>query len=351
MESKKIIVFLTPAFPSHEQDWNWLPVLQRLALSIKAANAVYELKIISFSYPQKTMAYQWNGIDVYSYNMLEKKRIYRIFSLLKIIKRLILLKKDYEIASIFSFWIGETSLIGSWFAWFFQIRFYAWICGQDAKPGNKFVGYSKLTNQNTIAISDFINATFLKNYQIQTFKTIPFGVENITDQAIFKERPIDIIGVGSLKPLKQFHLFIEAIAIIKKSFPKIQVRISGSGESKLALLKQINELGLVQNIQLLGEVMHPDNLQLMSESKILLHSSNYEGMSAACLEALGAGCYVISFVKSMEADVSNWLIAESVEDMAEKAIAILQNPPIHSKQVIPFPIHHTASAVLELSSL
>jgi len=351
MESKKIIVFLTPAFPSHEQDWNWLPVLQRLSLSINAANPSYELKIISFSYPQQTKAYQWNGIEVFPYNLLDKKRITRIFSWLKIMGRLYLLRRDYDIVSIFSFWISETSFIGSWFARVFKIRFFAWICGQDAKPGNKFVRYSKLTNENTIAISDFIQTTFLKNYQIQSFRTMPFGVENITDQARFNERPIDIIGVGSLKPLKQFHLFIEAIAIIKKSFPKIQVRICGSGESKLDLLKQINELGLVQNIQLLGEVMHPDNLQLMSESKILLHSSNYEGMSAACLEALGAGCYVISFVKSMNADVENWQIAETVTDMAEKAIAILNNPPVNSKHVIPFPIHQTASSVIELSCL
>ena len=349
MAKEKIILLLTPAFPAHEQDWNWLPVLQRLTLSMQAIDEDLPVKLISFSYPYQNKTYFWNGMEVFSMNLMHLNKFQRLLGWWKIWKTMLALKKQYQIQSMVSFWVGETSLLGSWFSWWHHIPFYAWICGQDAKPGNRFASLSKLKPENTIAISDFISASFQKHYGIKPIYTIPFGVSPTPTNLDFKHRPIDIIGVGSLKPLKQFDLFIEAIALIQQKHPQIKVLICGSGESHDALLELILEKGLEHNIQLLGEVMHHETIQLMSQSKIILHSSNYEGMSAACLEGLEAGCQLISFVKSMDVEIEHWQIASSVQDMAQKAMAVLDNPPAETKRVMPYSIYQTATTILEFS--
>jgi glycosyltransferase involved in cell wall biosynthesis len=316
---------------------------------MQAIDVDLPVKLISFSYPYHNKTYFWNGMEVFSMNLMHLNKGQRVLAWWKIWKKMSNLKKQYQIQSMVSFWIGETSLLGSWFSWWHHIPFYAWICGQDAKPGNRFARLSKLNPENTVAISDFIRDGFQKHYGIKPIYTIPFGVSPTPTNLDFKHRPIDIIGVGSLKPLKQFHLFIEAVALIQHKHPQIKVLICGSGESHDALLELIVEKGLERQIQLLGEVMHHETIQLMSQSKIMLHSSNYEGMSAACLESLEAGCQLISFVKSMDVEIEHWQIASSVEDMAQKAMAILDNPPAETKRVMPYSIFQTATTVLEFS--
>ena len=66
-------------------------------------------------------------------------------------------------------------------------------------------------------------------------------------------------------------------------------------------------------------------LQLMKRAKIFLHTSSYEGFSTVCLEALYAGCHVISFIKPMEHDIGHWHIVQSKEEMVKKAMEILGN--------------------------
>ena len=349
MAKEKIILLLTPAFPAHEQDWNWLPVLQRLTQSMQALDPDLPIKLISFSYPYQNKTYYWHGMEVFSMNLMHLNKGQRLLAWWKIWKKMLVLKKQYQIQCMVSFWIAETSLLGSWFSWWNKIPFYAWICGQDAKPGNRFANLSKLKPENTVAISDFISQTFQKNYGIKPLHTIPFGVMPTPTNLLFSQRPYDLIGVGSLKPLKQFDLFIAAVALIHEQHPNVKALICGSGESHGALFELIVEKGLENNIQLLGEVMHHETIQLMSQCKIMLHGSNYEGMSAACLEALEAGCQLISFVKSMDAEIEHWQIASSVQDMAEKAIAILDHPPTTTKRVMPYAIHQTATSVLAFS--
>lgn len=350
MAKETIILLLTPAFPAHEQDWNWLPVLQRLTLSMQAIDSDIPIKLISFSYPYQKKNYFWNGMEVFSMNLMHLNKWQRLIAWYQIWKQMRKLKQQYQIQSMVSFWIAETALLGSWFAWWHRIPFYAWICGQDAKPGNRFARLSKLHPENCIAISDFISDGFEQHYGIRPKLTIPFGVTPTPTNRDFNNRPIDIIGVGSLKPLKQFHLFIEAVALIQQQHPHLKVLICGSGELHDALLEMILEKGLEHNVQLLGEVMHQETIQLLSQSKIILHSSDYEGMSAACLEGLEAGCQLISFVKSMHTDIEHWQIASSVEDMAQKAIAILDHPPAATKRVMPYSIYQTAATVLAFSN-
>ena len=97
-----------------------------------------------------------------------------------------------------------------------------------------------------------------------------------------------------------------------------------------------------------GEKPHVEVLRIMHRTKVFLHTSNYEGFSTVCLEALYAGCHVISFIKPMEHNIEHWHIVQTKEEMEKKAIEILKNPGIAYRAVLPYTMDDSARAVMHL---
>ena len=86
----------------------------------------------------------------------------------------------------------------------------------------------------------------------------------------------------------------------------------------------------------------------MKRSKIFLHTSNYEGLSVACLEALASGCQIISFLKPMQNDIEHWHVVQTPEEMLEKTIFILNSNSVTSNSVIPFAMKKSVQNILAL---
>jgi len=101
-----------------------------------------------------------------------------------------------------------------------------------------------------------------------------------------------------LIPLKQYHLFIEALSLLKVFFPDIKAVICGNGPEMERLQALASTLHLEKNLLFTGELPHNDVLALMQRSKVFLHPSNYEGFSTVLSEALYAGVHVVSFLSS-----------------------------------------------------
>jgi SAM-dependent methyltransferase len=86
----------------------------------------------------------------------------------------------------------------------------------------------------------------------------------------------------------------------------------------------------------------------MQRTKILLHTSGYEGFGVVCLEALYAGAHVISFCRPMEQDIPHWHIADSPEEMMQMAEEILRDPATSYTPVLPYTMKDTVRSVMEL---
>src|SRR5690606_40448538 len=95
-----------------------------------------------------------------------------------------------------------------------------------------------------------------------------------------------------------------------------------------------------------GEVAHEKALAMMQQSKILLHPSSYEGYSSACLEALYAGCHVISFTRAENRDINHWHVVGSQKEMIAKAAQILKGRDFSS--VLVHTMEDTARKMIEL---
>jgi 1,2-diacylglycerol 3-alpha-glucosyltransferase len=124
----------------------------------------------------------------------------------------------------------------------------------------------------------------------------------------------------------------------------------GEGPEKEKLQHLISVLGLQSNVSLTGELSHPRVLQWMQRAKIFIHPSSYEAFGVVCIEALSAGAQVISFVKPMQADIQNWHIAGSKEEMIEKTLMALKNPALEYTRVTPYVIAESVRKMMELFS-
>jgi glycosyltransferase involved in cell wall biosynthesis len=148
--------------------------------------------------------------------------------------------------------------------------------------------------------------------------------------------------------LKQYGIFVEVIAEIKKQVPAIKAILIGDGPEKNKLQSLITALGLESNIILAGELQHPEVLQYMQRGKVFLHTSSYEGFGVVCIEALYAGCQVISFCRPMKQDIQHWHIVTGKTDMVKKAVDILQDPASAYKSLDPFPMDETVKKIMAL---
>ncbi len=346
--SNEILVILTPGFPKDEADTSCLPFLQDFILELNEQFPRLKLVILSFDYPFLATTYQWNGNDVISFNGWKKKNIRRYLKWLLVWRRLKKIIRNQTVVGLLSLWCGECAYLGNRFAKKNGLSHFCWIQGQDAKRENRFVSRIKPAAEELIAISDFNQKEFERNHGFRPGHVIPVGIKPVAIQNGNSLKDIEILGVGSLIPLKQYHLFVEVIHKISQYLPDVKAVLCGKGPEQRKLKLLIESDRLNENIRLTGELSHEKIMVMMKRSKVFLHPSNYEGLSVACLEALSSGCHVISFIKPMQYDIEHWHIVQSLEEMLTKALTILNDPNVVYNPVLPFIAKESVTKLLQL---
>ncbi len=325
-KDEKTLVILTPGFAKDEADSTCLPLQQQLIRALREINPLLNIIVLSLQYPFHTKKYTWFNTTVIPFN--SKGGLSRLLVRRKLNATLKTIHKVTPITGLLSFWYGECAAVGKQFADKHGLKHFCWILGQDAKKENKYPKRSQLAPGELIALSDFLQTEFEKNHGIRPGYLIPAGINPNLFSTSKKEKDLDIIGAGSLIPLKQYDIFLEVIAEIKKQIPGIKAMLIGKGPEKDRLQLLISQLGLQSNVVLTGELPYPEVLERMQRAKVFLHTSSYEGFSGVCLEALYAGAHVISFCKAMNREIEQWQIVSSKEEMGQKAITILENPSL-----------------------
>ena len=123
---------------------------------------------------------------------------------------------------------------------------------------------------------------------------------SITDLKILKKKEIDekfdynnyILSIGRLTKQKNFGLFVNAFSKIVKKYPDLKANILGDGELKDDLKKLIDNLGLSENVILLG---HKENVfKYLFNSKIFILTSLWEDPGFVLVEAATLNRLIIS---------------------------------------------------------
>lgn len=101
----------------------------------------------------------------------------------------------------------------------------------------------------------------------------------------------NIINVGRLEPQKNHKLLIDAYANIFENFDE-DLYLYGDGSQKKKLQDYVKEKGLDDRVHFMGNVENID--EVLSNAKVFVLSSNYEGMPNALMEAMVASVACIS---------------------------------------------------------
>jgi glycosyltransferase involved in cell wall biosynthesis len=346
-EKQQTLILLTPGFAKDESD-DFIPVLQLFVKNLKKLYPDLHIIILAFQYPYCTGDYMLHGARVISFNGWNKRKAYRLLVWAKVWFTLTRLVREYQVLGLLSFWFGDCAFIGTFFGRRHRLKHFSWFMGQDARAGNKFFSWIRPRADNLIVLSDALAGEIYRNYALKPRHRIPFGV----DPAIFPGEPglrnIDILGAGSLIPLKRYDLFLDVIQQLVAAFPNLKVVLCGQGPEKDALVRRIEKAQLQDHVTLMDEVPHAQVLALMQQSKIFMHTSAYEGFAAVCAEALYAGAQVVSFCQPIHQPIPQWHIVHSEKALVNQLALLLGDKNLPHERVLPFTMAGACANIMAL---
>lgn len=348
MKTEGTLIILTPGFAASEEDSTCLPMQQSLVQTFGEIYPQVKIVICSFQYPYCTKTYNWHGATVYSFNGKNRGGLQRLWLRQRILRRLNKIRRREKIIGLLSFWYNECAAVGKLFAAKYNIPHRCWLLGQDARVGNRYPFSHPMPPNELVALSDFMQEEFERNYAVRPLHVITPAINPLRFLLQNEQKYIDLLAAGSLIPLKRYELFVEVVALVKKTRPDVKAVLIGEGPERKRIETLIHQHGLEANIQLKGLLPHKEVVKLMQQAKIFLHPSSFEGFGVVCLEALFGGAQVISFVKPMKREIPCWYFVQSVEEMAEKARQILQNPDSVYEGKLVFSMNETAQKIKEL---
>ncbi|HRI59394.1 MAG TPA: glycosyltransferase, partial [Saprospiraceae bacterium] len=283
------ILWITPGFAADEQDFNCIPPMQLLALELLRQGV--DLHIVTLEYPFRSAPYRWHGATVYP--CYGRNR--RWMKPLILWRALRFFGSTNPVTAIHSFWLGWASGLGERLSRQHGVRHFTTLMGQDVLAQNrKFMYFLNAARvARFAAVSDFQNEVFEKNTGLRAKYVIPWGVEQSEiPSALPASRPIDVIGVGSLVPVKNWEKWLNVVALTVRTTPSLRAELIGDGIDRPKLERLVQRLGLEKNVRFAGSLPRPEVLSKMREAKVLLHTAHYESFGYVLAEAAMNGCRV-----------------------------------------------------------
>ena len=134
---------------------------------------------------------------------------------------------------------------------------------------------------------------------VNKFKTKTTVIGNPVDTSLLRygvfpkrKRIYDLVFCGRMTEQKNPLLFIDIVKELVSSLPSIRIAMLGDGELMNTVKESISSLGLTDNIIVFGFVNNP--IVFMSESKVLVITSSWEGFGLVAVEAMSVGTPVVA---------------------------------------------------------
>jgi glycosyltransferase involved in cell wall biosynthesis len=108
-----------------------------------------------------------------------------------------------------------------------------------------------------------------------------------------------ILTVGKISPRKNLQLVLDALKLLKTSFPDLQLlTVGGDGWDFKLVKEKVDELGILDRVHFLGYVSDDLLRLLYKRAEVFVYPSLFEGFGLTILEAMSAGCPVITSDRS-----------------------------------------------------
>ena len=130
---------------------------------------------------------------------------------------------------------------------------------------------------------------------------------------------------------------IKALAKLNKSIPHHLVLVGGSGWDMHEVATEINNQGISHRIHLTGYVSDEQLSALYQMASLYIHPSLYEGFGLTILEAMAAGCPVITSdsysLPEVAGDAALLVDPYNVDDIAEAILSLWQDQSLKTNLV------------------
>lgn len=136
-----------------------------------------------------------------------------------------------------------------------------------------------------------------------------------------------LLFLGRLGQGKGVYDLLEAVSRVRHMFPDIVLKCGGDGELE-QVAQRANELGIGENVKILGWVKGEEKQRLLDEAAVYVLPSYIEGMPMGVLEAMDAGLPVIATTvggipDAIDSGVDGILIVPGDVDALANAITLL----------------------------
>ena len=153
--------------------------------------------------------------------------------------------------------------------------------------------YKKILGVSKSIFDEYVFGNWIQNKTMVVSNPVDVSiVQQKANLITGKEKFYDIVFLGRLSPQKNPQRFISIISQIKQKCPNVKAAMIGTGELEAECQQLIQQENLALNIDLLGFMENP--YAILSKSRLLCVTSDWEGFGLVAVEALSLGVPVLA---------------------------------------------------------
>ena len=203
--------------------------------------------------------------------------------------------------------------------------------GQKGSGGKMLERLAARINTNTVAVSETTKKGLIPLVNGRDIRIITNGIDLAEIDAIQpSETRSDILFVGRLIREKHVDVLVDAVGILRETWPGIRCLVIGDGPERMVLEEKVDVMDLSANILFTGFFkQYSEVIAHMKSSRVFVLPSTREGFGISALEALAAGLPVVTVDHPKNASTvfarvgDGALAALDARDVAEKIQMVL----------------------------
>jgi glycosyltransferase involved in cell wall biosynthesis len=291
---------VVPGFSADATDW-CIPALRHLTREL-APNA--HVRVIAVRYPYRCSRYNIEGTEVIALGGAEARGPRTLNLWQRTLGTVAAEHRRRRFDVLHAFWATESGLLAALAGRAFRIPTLVSLAGgelvglRDIGYGDQRSAWERLKVSAALRLARAVSAGSRYLVRIaQHFRTpvemLPLGVDTTLFRPANRSQSARLLHVGTLTPVKDQRLLLEALAELRKRGVDVALDIVGDGPLRAGLEERARTLELARAVRFLGAVDHADLASIYQAARLFVVTSRHEAQCMVALEAASCGIPVV----------------------------------------------------------
>lgn len=154
------------------------------------------------------------------------------------------------------------------------------------------------------------------------------GIDAEVFASVSVEKDIDLVTIGRISPSKNLEVLLDVLVQVRKQHDVTLTLVGASlsevdEQYKQTLIERASELGVAAYVIFLGAVSHEELPEILSRSRVFVHTAVNGSLDKALLEPLAVGLPVVSTAEGARSlPLGDWFV-EDISKISETVFDIL----------------------------